>query len=74
MDAAFDYLFLVDICIQLRTGYYDRSQKLIYDQRKIAYNYLWNRYGYIDVISSINLEEIAATFDPTARQAGQLAE
>ncbi len=54
-DAFCDLLYLIDIIVQLRTGYLERGL-VVYESKKLATNYICSRFFAIDLCSLIPLD------------------
>ena len=64
-NTVIDLFFLADIFVSFRTTYYDLGTgEEIFDARLTAREYLANRF-WIDLISTIPVENIAALFTHT---------
>ena len=57
MDGFCDFFYLVDICVQLRTGYLERGL-VVYNSSKLAKHYTYSRFFVIDVLSLLPLDII----------------
>ena len=50
MECIVDALFLIDVVLNFLTSYYDESNSLVIDRRRIAYKYL-KTWFIIDLVS-----------------------
>jgi hypothetical protein len=55
MDGICDLIYLIDICVQLRTGYLERGL-VVYSTSKLAKHYVKSRAFYIDMFSLLPLD------------------
>merc|ERR1719253_1692002 len=54
-----NYFFLVDVCLNFRTGYFDKQGNLAMEWRRIGKHYL-STWFLLDVVSSIPFEDLSS--------------
>lgn len=56
-DGLCDFIYLIDILVQMRTGYLERGL-IVYDSKKLARHYIYSRFFIIDLLSVLPLDVI----------------
>ena len=54
-DALCDFIYLIDILVQLRTGYLERGL-IVYDSKKLAQHYVRSRFFVVDMLAIFPLD------------------
>ncbi|XP_055840481.1 uncharacterized protein LOC129908169 isoform X3 [Episyrphus balteatus] len=60
-DMLTDVVFILDIVVQLRTGYLEQGL-MVYDDKKLACHYMQNRHFYLDLAALIPLDLLQLKF------------
>ena len=55
MDAIVDVIYLMDIGIQLRTGYLEKGL-IVYNSKKLSRHYIFSKYFFLDLVSLLPLD------------------
>merc|ERR1711865_1245288 len=59
VDRIINYFFLLDVCLNFRTGYFDKEGNLAMDWSRICKHYL-TTWFLLDIVSSIPFEELSS--------------